>query len=357
MSFYREKPQQSRKSAPSQVLGKILLTILLLTGVASAFFLLFFRGYVVDTAAGPRLQLPFLAAQGAEPPVREALSPTPGVTVMDDADASSTLLTPLHAVGIDITAVDEGSVEEQMRQAGCNAVVVDMRDDDGALSYISKLPEAIEAAASDATPGRNEAIRRMNANPNIYSIARISCFSDEKVGALLPAWTILRAGGVSWRDAAARPWLAPDNEAVQTYLLAICREVAALGFDEILLRTCAYPDSPTGSFQGDDTQVKQTRADTLDAFYGAVQRVLAEEGVNLSLSWEASAPERTVGTQYNGQSPEQLLLCADRIWTADDPTRAQEVFATGGLSSADLPLVLIQAQKGTPSGSWAILSP
>lgn len=354
MSVYREKPRQRTSTSPSRVLGKTLLILLLLAGVASAFFLLFLRGYVVDTPAGPRLQLPLLSAQATQPEADAVFSQAPGVTVPDGAPDTRSPLSPLHAIRLDMQVVEEGRAEEAMRKAGCNAVIVDMRDESGALSYVSKLPEAIESGASDASPGRNAAISRMNANPNLYSIARISCFSDEKIGALLPAWTILRAGGVPWRDADARPWLSPEQDAVQTYLLEICREVSALGFDEILLTTCAYPAGDVQGLSSDPAQVAQARARTLDTFYGAVQRTLREEGVNFSLCLETETQEIAAGAALNGQSPEQLLLSADRIWTKDDPTHAQAVFAARGLTAVDLPLVSIQKQKGSASSSWAI---
>ncbi len=36
-------------------------------------------------------------------------------------------------------------------------------------------------------------------------------------------------------------WLDPTQETVQAYLIGLCRELADLGFDEILLTHCAYP--------------------------------------------------------------------------------------------------------------------
>lgn len=353
MSIYRQEPNYTPKSSPWQHIAKAFLFLLLLAGLISAVFLLFLRGYVVDTLAGPRLQLPFLS--NAQPrdngEVASVFSNDPTVTVPDESEPAP--LSPLHAIRLSSDAILDGTAEEQMKLGGGNAVILDMRLEDGSLCYVSKLRPAIDSGASAATPGLNNAIRTLNQNSSLYSIARVSCFSDEKLTRLQPDLALKRSSGVAWRDEAQRAWLSPDCDPVQDYLFAIFQELSALGFDEILLTNCAYPTNGARAqhFSGNDSV--ETLALTLEGFYQEVRRTLAEKSIPLSVLWQPS-PQNENDHPCSGQRLEDLLPLSDRVWLEGDALAAQEVFASHGLPSANLSIVSVLTQPGSASNSWAI---
>lgn len=353
MSIYRQAPHYRPKPSPWQRIAKVFLILLLLAGLISAIFLLFFRGFVVDTPAGPRLQLPILSkTQPSDEGSADAVfSNDPTVTLSDESAAAP--LSPLHAILLSSDAILDGTVKEQMQKGGGNAVIFDMRMEDGSLGYVSKLRQAIDSGASAATPGLNDAIRTMNQNPALYSIARVSCFSDEKLTRLEPDLALKRGSGVAWRDESQRAWLSPDRDTVQTYLLDICRELRALGFDEILLTNCAYPTNGALAQRYAGSDSVETLALTLEGFYHEVRRVLAEEGMTLSVFWQPS-PMNEQNQPCSGQRLEDLLPLSDRVWLEEDGPSTQEVFSSRGLSSAKLSVISVLNQPGGASSSWAI---
>lgn len=358
MSIYRQKPSYSTRPSAWQRVAKLLLILLFLAGLASALFLFFFRGYVVNTPSGPRLELPFLLKTQSSTAAgkQEAASAVFGANTITLPDAETTpLLSPLHAIRLSEDSMRNGKAEEEMKRAGANAVMVEMRGADGSLHYISKLKTAIDSGASSASPGINEDIQTMNRNPALYTIALVSCFSDSYLGNVQPELCLQREAGVPWRDQQNMTWLSPSKDATQTYLLDICRELADLGFDEILFTNCAYPTQGARSQQFEGSDSVETLSLTLNDFYQEARRALKEKGVSLSLRWEES-PENEAKKPLSGQSLEDILPLADRVFLDGSGDHVREVFSSRGLSSSNLSLIPIQSEPGSASSSWAVLS-
>lgn len=361
MSIYRQRPSYSTRPSLWRRLGKILLILLFLAGLASAAFLFFFRGYVVNTPSGPRLQIPFFLQTQSQPnsegeETTSAVFCSDQTVTLPEQTSSPELLSPLHAVRLSEDSIIKGTAEKDMKKAGANAVIFDMRGEDGALHYISNLKSAIDSGASAASPGLNEAIQTMNRNPNLYSIALVSCFSDSYVGKLQPELCLTRDAGVPWRDEENKIWLSPSKDPVQTYLFAICRELSDLGFDEILLTNCSYPTQGARQQQFEGCDRVETLSLTLHDFYQEARRVLKEQEVALSLLWE-DAPKNDKQKPLSGQNLVDILPLADRVFLVGDERQTAEAFSSHGLSSTNLSLVSILSEKGSSSTSWAILSP
>ncbi len=83
----------------------------------------------------------------------------------------------------------------------------------------------------------------------------------------------------------ARPGWTPTQETVQTYLIGLCRELADLGFDEILFTHCAYPT------QGETDTLRDTaeREAALATFCRRLQGALADEDVTLSIQGQGDS--------------------------------------------------------------------
>lgn len=349
MSLYRQTPYDTSKPSFFRCIGRLLFILLLLGGVCSAIFLLFFRGYVVSTEDGPRFELPFLANKQE---AQAAFANEPSLSV--PTEEPSSMPTPLHALSLSSDAIMEESAYHQMQQAGCNAVIFDMRTQDGALHYVSSLEFAIASGASAALPERNDAIRRMNQNPSLYTIARVSCFPDAKLAASNPDLCLMRPSGVPWRDQAQSAWLSPHNKTVQTYLFDICRELSALGFDEILLTNCSYPSKgfANQTFYDNDDSISAFSV-TLEDFYQELHSILDAKQVYLSIQWEPSE-QNNHNQELSGQTLESVVLSADRVWMHADWDEATEVFSSHGLSFPKSSLVLIVNALEESSFSWAM---
>lgn len=348
MSVYRNKPDYSTRPTIGKRLGQVFLTLTLLLGLASAAFLLFFRGYVMETDSGLAFQAPFLSPQTYN---ATTASGSATISIPEPVESPN----PLQAVLLPIDCVDDGSAAAQLRRAGGNAVVLTMKDETGKLSYVSDLSLAISIGASFADPTRNEALRQLTSE--CYTIAQVSCLQDPLLAAAKPELAMQRLSGSAWRDDMRRPWLSPWQGEVQTYLLGLCRELAALGFDEILLTDCAFPvDGRQDLLREAQDQDPLLRQTALESLYAVLSQSLQETGVTLSIQWvpsEATATAESARVAVNGQSLDTTLLYAARIWVQGDEDAMEEAFAAQGFSAATLPVIPVTGKKGDAQLAWA----
>ena len=198
--------------------------------------------------------------------------------------------------------------------AGYDGVLVPMKRPDGRLAYVSSLPMAADQGTSDDRVDRTEAIRQMDPDGNLHTVAAVSCFRDAALSRACPDLALKRTSGAVWTDAERIGWLDPARPQVRAYLTGVCLELAQLGFDELLLTDCGYPGSgsPAGPAVPDD------RAETLEAFCRQLQAALAEFPVTLSIQ----AMTGTDGlARDSGQSAALLASFSGRVWcSAADQT-------------------------------------
>jgi hypothetical protein len=149
-----------------------------------------------------------------------------------------------------------------------NAVVIDIKDSTGRISFHTDDPE-IEAIGSSENRIKN--IRTLTAllhSKNIYIIGRISVFQDPYLTKLKPEWAIKKlSDGSVWKDKKGLSFLDPTNKNVHDYVLSIARTSYDLGFDEINLDYIRYPSD--GNMKDINYNLKEgkTRADNIEAFF------------------------------------------------------------------------------------------
>jgi hypothetical protein len=173
----------------------------------------------------------------ANPPASQAISADPSV---EKTTPQPTMLRPFEhqAMGIYSTAWVAGSqrMEELItfiKNAKMNAIVIDIKDDTGILSYPSAVPLAREiGAVSKRITNLQELVARLK-QENIYPIARQVVFKDPLLAAKhLEIAVKSKTGGV-WRDRKGMVWVDPNCEKVWKYNLDIAKEAIAMGFAEI----------------------------------------------------------------------------------------------------------------------------
>ncbi len=124
------------------------------------------------------------------------------------------------------------SIIENSRRAGFNALVIDIKDNHGAVYYDTKVPLAQKIGARQPLLQLAELLPQLKAR-GFYLIARQVLFYDPKLAQHLKALATEREQG---------RWVSPADERVQNYNLAIAEEVATLGFDEIQFDYVRWPD-------------------------------------------------------------------------------------------------------------------
>jgi hypothetical protein len=135
---------------------------------------------------------------------------------------------------------------EMAASNGLNAVVVDVksdfRGDVGHLAYKSNVPLAKTIGASRADSKILDDFLALARKRNIYTIARIIVFKDDVLARGAPDMAIKNSQTEEpWLDAGGSHWVDPYNAQVWVYNLAIAKEVAARGFDEVQFDYIRFP--------------------------------------------------------------------------------------------------------------------
>lgn len=131
----------------------------------------------------------------------------------------------------------------------------------------------------------------------VYRIARVSCFRDDRLSDADTSLAVLTKSGYRWTDPDKVHWVSPTNPAVRAYLADLCRELAGLGFDEILLDNAGYPTRGKLSYikKGEAYDAEQFES-VISGFYREVADALEGTETVLSVVWDEE------NTALSGQS-------------------------------------------------------
>ncbi|MEM5779571.1 MAG: putative glycoside hydrolase [Lawsonibacter sp.] len=316
------------------VLG--VLVVLVLAG------LFFGQNYIVFTDSGLRLELPFLQ-QGEEGPadpgsVNVVVQPGSTQEEPEEPDQPAEKARAMAALELPMDAVLDGTAPQKLEQAGADALILDMKNEEGKLSWISQQETALRSEVNAQTDGINEALRTWNQG-EVYTVARVCCFRDNTVPYQRNDLA-LRATYGNWRDELRLRWMNPDSADARAYLVGLCGELAQLGFDEILLDSCGFPTGGNHSaiVQSGSYQSGQF-SEVAEAFLDEVRQALEPYGTVLSVR-----VDRAVFTGEDGDSgltSAGLERCADRIWMQEGEAEASlsDLLANAGVTRVEERLV------------------
>ncbi len=162
------------------------------------------------------------------------------------------------------------SLIDMVARTELNAIVVDIKGDSGRLAYHSQNPLALEVGAEQKGLMEAQELLRLCRERGIYTIARLVVFKDSVLARGRPDLTIKRPDGTLFADRKGSLWVDPFREEVWGYNIAIAREVAALGFDELQFDYIRFPtDGETGSLIYSQPSTPESR-------YGAIQDFMAQ---------------------------------------------------------------------------------
>lgn len=124
-----------------------------------------------------------------------------------------------------------------------NALVIDVKNDSGLVAWDSDIAIVNQLKSNWSKPLKNyPKLMDYLQKHDIYAIARIVAFKDPFFAKHESAHAIqLKAGGV-YRDRSGTAWVNPFDEYVWKYLIAVSREAALRGFNEIQFDYVRFPD-------------------------------------------------------------------------------------------------------------------
>ncbi len=342
-----------------RVTAVVLFVLVLLVGAG----LLFGQEYIVYTDHGLRLDLPFLQVEDQSRPEEDLGTVTvvveeekpEGDESQGQPQIPEKVQPPLRAVQLSLEDVADGTALEKARAQGANAIILEMKDYWGKLGYFSALPAASHVGANVQPAGINEAITVLAAE-DITLIARVACFRDRLLAGD-PTYAIETNSGKRWIDYESVRWSNPAKETVRSYLAEIARELAELGFDEIVLEYWGYPNEQEGQLgyiKKGSYYDPEHLDDVITQFLAEMTESLTETETVLSLRGETSLLE---GAQdQSGRTLEQLMGLEGRIWLEDAQRAVQALEGAGMQEVQDHLVEIVPALTEENPGHQALLN-
>ncbi|MFB6226017.1 MAG: putative glycoside hydrolase [Candidatus Paceibacteria bacterium] len=206
----------------------------------------------------------------------------------------------IEARGVYLTARSAGNPQKVnqiirlIEQTQLNSVVIDIKDFSGRLLYDSKLELAEKYSVEENRIGDIEALLTKLHQHNIYTIARISVFQDTALAESRPDLAIQNKEGEVWRNAKGLAWTNPAKKEVWEYNIAIAKEAAELGFDEVNFDYVRFPSD------GDTSKIKPQRStdqkqQVMAGFYEYISKEMRYEPVWTSLDFFGMTMESKEG--------------------------------------------------------------
>jgi hypothetical protein len=165
-----------------------------------------------------------------------------------------------------------------------NAIIVDVKSDLGQINYTSEnsLAQAISPTVrySSLDYVLAEAEKR-----DLYVIARVVVFKDNLLAKHKPEWAVMLKSGKPYLDYVDSMWVDPFRTEVWDYNIALCKEMAAKGVDEIQFDYVRFPsDGPVLSqcVYSNPENTEQTRTQAINGFLERAYAELKPLGVYVS---------------------------------------------------------------------------
>lgn len=198
-----------------------------------------------------------------------------------------------------------------------NALVIDVKNDDGYVKWDSDIAFVDQIKSDISPPFRDyEPLMTYMEEHDIYSIARVVSFKDSICAEAKPDHTIqLKTGGV-YRDNKGIAWVNPFDPFIWEYIVAVSKEAALRGFDEIQYDYVRFPANaktynPITNFPNQNDRSKD---EAIEDFLAFANEELADYDVHISVdvfaqltrSWD-DYPEDI------GQTWRKMALLSDYI--------------------------------------------
>lgn len=202
-----------------------------------------------------------------------------------------------------------------LKEYGYNSIVIDIKDEAGHLTYNSSVQTAIDIKASQRMVANiNDLITELHDN-GLYVIGRIVTFKDPTYASKITDIAYKKSDGSVWQDYAGNKWPNPYNKASWEYPIALAKEAAELGFDEIQFDYVRFPSS-----EGRVSQIaygfefgSKTKADIIVEFLEKVMTELESYDVQVSVDVFGIITKRNGDFENIGQDFSRIASVVDVI--------------------------------------------
>ncbi|HEX9076322.1 MAG TPA: putative glycoside hydrolase [Anaerolineae bacterium] len=229
---------------------------------------------------------------------------------------------------------------DMVKKTELNAIVIDVKAEKGRVGWDSAVPLAKEINAT-WLKGIDllEVVERCRLD-NIYCIARMPVFQDTLLANARPDLALRYSNGRIHADNNETAWTNAANTTVWDYNIALAKEVAALGFDEIQFDYVRFPGQVNGLYTGELAK-EDGRVAAISGFLARAQKELRPTGVFISAD-VFGLTTATDDDQYTGQRLKDLGPYLDYIspMVYPDVWAASSDLLSGGLGIGNCALAV-----------------
>lgn len=194
---------------------------------------------------------------------------------------------PVPVKGIYISAYVAGTSDmmdniiEQIDKTEINAVVIDVKDDNGRITFAMDSPVVTELGAVKKFIPDIQGLMAKLKEHDIYTIARVVAFRDPYLAEAKPELSLKLGNGEIYRDNKGLAWVNPYKKEAWDYLVEVGKEAHKAGFDEIqfdYIRFSTERGMNDVVYDEADTQGR-TKTEIITEFIEYAYEELAKEGV------------------------------------------------------------------------------
>ena len=357
----------------TDILRFIAIALAVVVGLMLA-VMLYLQKYLVYTDDGVRLELPpFLQMfrQGEEEsnPPGSASLPEPGsVSLIEEPDVSQQEPDPVpepdpepkdvgSALQLSVAEARDGSAAAKLEAAGAQVLVLEVKDQMGQLAWHAE-PAIAGWSSVNGPQQAAEALKRWNEG-EIYTVARVHCFRDDTVPYYNNNFALRWAGNDwNWYDELGLRWTSPGKEEIRAYNAALCGELAAMGFDEIVLEEFYFPiQGKLDTIRRGESYDSSQFTALVEDFLTKVQEAVEPYGTKISL--RVGRETLTGGENVSGVTTQMIEQYAYRVWVEQDglsPAPAA-LLEQAGITGGKERLALIVSELEEESGVFQAVFP
>lgn len=304
---------------------KVLTAILLVLVIAVAASIIYLQQYVVYSSDGSRqIDLPWRTeGKTPPPPADQGEGPAGGVDVVvqEPEKPEPVEIAAGSLPAQTLTMAGWAEWYDASENANFNAVAVRLKTANGTIYYDSASAVPGAAALAKEPGDTAAALAALTSRPDMHAIASMACLQDYKAAnADVEGRGLKNTGGYIFYDGNNSLWLDPAKPGAREYVCALAREIAELGFDELLLTDFGYPTA--GKIDKINYNTELSLADNLDLLLSEL--IAALEPYDILLSVEvpeaviAGGPDTVAGLDLN-----RLAARVDRIYAVTTADKAE----------------------------------
>lgn len=229
---------------------------------------------------------------------------------------------PVKVKGIYLSAHVAGNEEkmqemiQKIDETEINAVVIDVKDDNGRITFQMDQPLVEETGAVEAFIPDIQGLMDTLKEHNIYTIARVVSFRDPYLAEKKPELALKLADGSLYRDRKGMAWVNPYKQEMWDYLVDVGIQAHQEGFDEIQFDYIRFStEKGIGDVVYDEADVRgRDKKTVITEFVQYASEKLKDEGAFVAADvfgavMGGSIDSDTVGQSYGDMANQLDYIC------------------------------------------------